>query len=116
MRDFWPACRVMVPRGGGFLGQAIVRRLQAGGADQVLVPRSKECDLRTKEGIGRALADTHDRLLVEEQAAVHLIPPRPPRPTRPARLRDGRLVMAAGGAADRNAFEIPTPQDPEGAT
>ena len=41
MSDFWPGRRVMVTGGGGFLGTAVVRRLEAAGADQIFVPRSK---------------------------------------------------------------------------
>jgi GDP-L-fucose synthase len=68
--DFWPGSRVMVTGGGGFLGQAVVRRLEAGGADQVFVPRSKEYDLRTKDGIDRALADGRPQLVIHLAAVV----------------------------------------------
>ena len=70
MPDFWPGRRVMVTGGGGFLGQAIVRRLQAGGADSIFVPRSKDYDLRTKEGIDRALADGRPQLIIHAAAVV----------------------------------------------
>ena len=70
MPDFWPGRRVMVTGGGGFLGQAVVRRLQAGGADSIFVPRSKDYDLRTKEGIDRALADGRPQLIIHAAAVV----------------------------------------------
>ena len=70
MPDFWPGRRVMVTGGGGFLGQAIVRRLQAGGADSIFVPRSREYDLRTKDGIDRALADGRPQLVIHAAAVV----------------------------------------------
>ena len=40
MSDFWPGRRVMVTGGAGFLGQAVVERLEAAGADEIFVPRS----------------------------------------------------------------------------
>lgn len=64
MSDFWPGRRVMVTGGRGFLGSAVVPRLQAGGADQIFVPRSKAHDLRTKDGIDRALADGRPQLVI----------------------------------------------------
>jgi GDP-L-fucose synthase len=67
---YWPGRRVMVTGGGGFLGQAIVRRLQAGGADQISVPRSRDYDLRTKEGIERALADGRPQMVIHLAAVV----------------------------------------------
>ncbi len=70
MSDFWPGRRVMVTGGGGFLGQAVVRRLQAGGADQIFVPRSRDYDLRTKDGIDRALADGRPQLVIHLAAVV----------------------------------------------
>jgi GDP-L-fucose synthase len=60
----------MVTGGGGFLGQAVVRRLQAGGADAIFVPRSRDYDLRTKEGIDRALADGRPQLVIHLAAVV----------------------------------------------
>jgi GDP-L-fucose synthase len=60
----------MVTGGGGFLGQAVVRRLQAGGADQVFVPRSRDYDLRTKDDIDRALADGRPQLVIHLAAVV----------------------------------------------
>ena len=70
MSDFWPGRRVMVTGGGGFLGTAVVRRLEAAGADQVFVPRSKDYDLRTKDGIDRALADGRPQLVIHLAAVV----------------------------------------------
>ena len=60
----------MVTGGGGFLGSAVVRRLRAGGADQIFVPRSKDYDLRTKDGIDRALADGNPDLIIHLAAVV----------------------------------------------
>ena len=70
MTAYWPGRRVMVTGGGGFLGQAVVRRLKAGGADTIFVPRSKDYDLRTKEGIDRALADGRPQLVIHLAAVV----------------------------------------------
>jgi GDP-L-fucose synthase len=61
---------VTVTGGGGFLGQAIVRRLEQSGADSIFVPRSKDYDLRTKDGIDRALADGSPQLIIHAAAVV----------------------------------------------
>ena len=68
--DFWPSRRVMVTGGGGFLGTAVVRRLEAAGATQIFVPRSRDYDLRTKDGIDRALADGKPDLIIHLAAVV----------------------------------------------
>jgi Nucleoside-diphosphate-sugar epimerases len=60
----------MVTGGGGFLGKAVVRRLEAGGADTIFVPRSKDYDLRTKDGIDRALEDGNPQLVIHLAAVV----------------------------------------------
>ncbi len=70
MSSMWPGRRVMVTGGGGFLGQAVVRRLQAGGADSIFVPRSRDYDLRTEDGIDRALADGRPQLVIHLAAVV----------------------------------------------
>ena len=70
MTDFWPSRRVMVTGGGGFLGTAVVRRLEAAGATKIFVPRSRDYDLRTKEGIDRALADGRPQMVIHLAAVV----------------------------------------------
>jgi GDP-L-fucose synthase len=70
MSDFWATRRVTVTGGGGFLGRAVVARLRAAGADEIFVPRSSEYDLRTHEGIGRALTDGRPDLVIHLAAVV----------------------------------------------
>jgi GDP-L-fucose synthase len=70
MTEFWPDRRVMVTGGGGFLGTAVVRRLQQAGATEVFVPRSRDYDLRTPDGIDRALADGDPDLVIHLAAVV----------------------------------------------
>jgi GDP-L-fucose synthase len=70
MTEFWPGRRVMVTGGGGFLGTAVVRRLQQAGATEVFVPRSRDYDLRTPDGIDRALADGDPDLVIHLAAVV----------------------------------------------
>jgi GDP-L-fucose synthase len=60
----------MVTGGGGFLGTAVVRRLEQGGAGDVFVPRSRDYDLRTHDGIARALADGRPDILIHLAAVV----------------------------------------------
>ena len=67
--DRWRGRRVMVTGGGGFLGRHVVGRLDAAGAD-TFVPRSARYDLRTREGIGGALADARPELIVHLAAVV----------------------------------------------
>jgi GDP-L-fucose synthase len=59
-----------VTGGGGFLGRAVVDRLRSSGADDIFVPRSAEYDLRTRNGIDRALADGHPDLVIHLAAVV----------------------------------------------
>ena len=60
----------MVTGGAGFLGQAVVRRLQAAGAAHIFVPRSREYDLRTVDGVSAALADGHPNVVIHLAAVV----------------------------------------------
>src|SRR5450759_4642627 len=60
----------MVTGGGGFLGSAVVRRLEAAGATEIFVPRSRDYDLRTKDAIDRALADGTPDLVIHLAAVV----------------------------------------------
>ena len=55
--SFWSDRRVMVTGGAGFLGRAVVRRLEAAGAAAISVPRSADHDLRTPDGVTAALGE-----------------------------------------------------------
>ena len=70
MSDFWAGRRVMVTGGGGFLGKAVVPELERNGATDIFVPRSRDYDLRTKEGIDRALADGRPQMVIHLAAVV----------------------------------------------
>ena len=62
--------RVMVTGGGGFLGSAVTARVSEAGAAEVFVPRSAEYDLRTGDGIARALADARPDTVIHLAAVV----------------------------------------------
>lgn len=62
--------RVMVTGGGGFLGRRVVDRLNTTGAEAIFVPRSVEYDLRSREGIDRALTDGRPDLVIHLAAVV----------------------------------------------
>jgi GDP-L-fucose synthase len=68
--EFWNGRRVMVTGGGGFLGSAVVQRLQEAGSADIFVPRSRDYDLRTSDGIDRALADGRPDLVIHLAAVV----------------------------------------------
>ena len=70
MTDFWSGRRVMVTGGGGFLGTAVVGRLRTAGAMEIFVPRSRDYDLRTRDGIDRVLADGLPDLVIHLAAVV----------------------------------------------
>ncbi|CAN5671638.1 GDP-L-fucose synthase [soil metagenome] len=60
----------MVTGGAGFLGRAVVERLEPAGASDVFVPRSGDYDLRTTEGVERALADGRPDVVIHLAAVV----------------------------------------------
>ena len=60
----------MVTGGGGFLGRRVIAKLEAAGADQIFVPRSRDYDLRTKDGVDCALADGRPQLVIHLAAVV----------------------------------------------
>jgi GDP-L-fucose synthase len=61
--------RVMVTGGAGFLGSAVVARLEGAGSS-VFVPRSRDYDLRTRDGIERALDAGRPQVVVHLAAVV----------------------------------------------
>jgi GDP-L-fucose synthase len=60
----------MVTGGGGFLGRAVVARLEASDASHIFVPRSRDYDLRTSDGIRSALADGRPDVVIHLAAVV----------------------------------------------
>jgi GDP-L-fucose synthase len=60
----------MVTGGGGFLGRRVVARLESAGATQIFVPRSADYDLRTKDGIDRALANGQPDIVIHLAAVL----------------------------------------------
>jgi GDP-L-fucose synthase len=70
MTGWWTARRVMVTGGGGFLGKAVVARLRERGAHDIFVPRSRDYDLRTHDGIATALRDGRPDVVIHLAAVV----------------------------------------------
>ena len=66
---FWRDKRVLVTGGGGFLGSFVVDGLRARGCEQIIAPRSRECDLRQESAIA-ALLDRERPDVVLHLAAV----------------------------------------------
>ena len=56
MDTFWSGKRVLVTGGGGFVGRAVVATLRQQGAREsdLVIPRSRECDLRELDQCRRA--------------------------------------------------------------
>jgi GDP-L-fucose synthase len=66
----WSHGGVMVTGGGGFLGQAVVARLRTAGANEIFVPRSRDYDLRTIDGVRAALTDGKPNVVIHLAAVV----------------------------------------------
>jgi len=62
--------RVTVTGGGGFLGSFVVEKLQAQGCRQVFVPRRRNYDLTTVDGVQRMLDDGRPEVVVHLAAVV----------------------------------------------
>jgi len=68
--SFWSERNVMVTGGAGFLGRHVVNRLEQAGPKRVFVPRSATHDLRTRDGIERALDEADPDLIIHLAAVV----------------------------------------------
>jgi GDP-L-fucose synthase len=62
--------RVVVTGGAGFLGSPVVEKLRAEGCRDIIVPRSKEYDLRDRDAIIRLLKESQPQLIIHLAAVV----------------------------------------------
>ncbi len=69
MTDSWTDRRVLVTGGSGFLGRAVVARLEAAGAS-VVVPRSADTDLTDRAATAELFATTRPDLVIHLAAKV----------------------------------------------
>ncbi len=65
-----PSCRIMVTGGAGFLGRVLCARLREHGCNHVFVPRSAQYDLRTEDGVERALSEARPDVVFHLAAQV----------------------------------------------
>jgi len=70
---FWHDKRVIVTGGSGFLGSFVVDKLRTYGAEEVIVPRSADYDLRNIEAIRQLFADAHQSQAVGHKSPVYVI-------------------------------------------
>jgi len=68
--SFWTERNVMVTGGAGFLGRHVVEQLTGAGATRLFVPRSAAYDLRTRDGIERALDEARPNVILHLAATV----------------------------------------------
>ena len=64
------ANRFVVTGGSGFLGSVVVEKLKAGGAKDIFVPRSRDYDLRTPDGVAACLRDGRPDVVIHLAAKV----------------------------------------------
>jgi GDP-L-fucose synthase len=70
MTDSWTDRRVLVTGGSGFLGRAVVARLEQAGAKEVVVPRSASCDLRDRAQTAALFDEVRPELVIHLAAKV----------------------------------------------
>jgi GDP-L-fucose synthase len=70
MANFWADRRVLVTGGAGFLGRAVVARLEAAGATSIVVPRSVDVDLRDRSATADLFAGARPDLVIHLAARV----------------------------------------------
>jgi GDP-L-fucose synthase len=67
---FWEKRRVVVSGGHGFLGGFVVEKLRAAGCREIIVPRSREYDLREKSEALRLYKDARPDVFIHLAAVV----------------------------------------------
>ena len=68
--EYWTTRRVMVTGGAGFLGTWVVQKLRQRGCQSIVVPRSKDYDLRRGEDMRRVLTDAAPDIVIHLAARV----------------------------------------------
>jgi len=68
--NFWADTRFLVTGGAGFLGQSVVKGLECRGATSVVVPRSRDHDLREQAEIVALLEEHRPDVIVHLAAVV----------------------------------------------
>src|SRR4030095_11420210 len=66
----FPYQKVVVTGGAGFLGRFVVEKLQRFPGVEVFVPRSRDYDLVTAEGVRKLLSEKHPDLVIHLAAVV----------------------------------------------
>src|ERR1700687_4164873 len=68
--SFWENRRVVVSGGHGFLGSFVVEKLRAAGCRGIIVPRSRDYDLREKSEALRLYKDARPDIFIHLAAVV----------------------------------------------
>src|SRR5262245_37525934 len=68
--SFWSNKQVIVTGGAGFLGSCVVEKLRRRGCENIIVPRSKDCDLRDRDAIIRLLEPAKVDIVIHLAAIV----------------------------------------------
>ena len=68
--NFWKGKRVCVTGGAGFLGSAITSKLRGLECGELIVPRSRNFDLRINESIKRLYVETRPQIVIHLAAVV----------------------------------------------
>src|SRR3989338_4843723 len=67
---FWEKKKVIVTGGAGFLGQSVVAILKQRGCKNIIVPRSRQYDLRKESAITKLFKQTNPDMVIHLAAVV----------------------------------------------